>query len=48
MILVLTLGGLLGSYAGLSILDKINKKLFIGIFKSILFLVVIKLVFKII
>jgi uncharacterized membrane protein YfcA len=48
VIIVLLLGGLLGSYTGLRILDRINRKVFIVLFKGILFLVAIKLVFNII
>lgn len=48
LIILLFVGGFLGSYAGLRILDNINRKVFIIIFKSILLMVAIKLILKVI
>lgn len=47
LILILFAGGIIGTWVGIKILDKINQELFIKIFKSILFLVSLKLAYNI-
>jgi len=47
LILVLLIGGIIGTYIGIKILNKVSQEHFIKVFKSILFLVAIKLAYTI-
>jgi uncharacterized protein len=47
LILVLVAGGVLGTYLGIRLLDRISQRVFIRTFRSILFLVAIKLAYNI-
>ena len=47
LILILFIAGFLGTYTGIAILDKISKSTFIKVFKSLLFLVWLKVAYNI-
>lgn len=47
LILVLFIGGVIGTWFGIKILERINQQVFIKLFKSILFLVSLKLAYNI-